>query len=365
MGVSENGQLDPVTRNPEFHAVLWDRDNILDLGTLGGVSSLAGDINDRGQVVGPSLNAIPDPNSMLGLGSSTTLTQTRGFLWERGRMQDLGTLGGTDTWPVYVNDRGQVAGTSYTSNSIDPNTGFPPLGVFLWENGTMKNLGDLGGDNGLLAIPPFAFASIVSGLNNRGQVTGTMAMPGNQTEHAFLWTGEKLEDLGTLGGSGSAAFRINEKGEVVGTSLTAGDNVVHSFVSQHGALVDLGTAGGFACNVALAINNRTQVVGALTSAVDGCNAWRGAFLWENGGPMVDLSTLIPADVGLKLVAGFDINERGEIVGQGMDPRCTDPDVCDFLHAFVLIPCDENHPDIAGCDYGLAGVDVPNTNSMSS
>jgi probable HAF family extracellular repeat protein len=143
----------------------------------------------------------------------------------------------------------------------------------------MKNLGDLGGDNGLLAPPPFAFASIVYGLNNRGQVTGTMAMPGNQTEHAFLWTGEKLEDLGTLGGSGSAAFRINGKGEVVGTSLTAGDN-------------------------------------------------------------------------------------GEIVGQGMDPRCTDPDVCDFLHAFVLISCDENHPDIAGCDYGLAGVDVPNTNSMS-
>jgi len=114
-GTSENGKPDPVTGNPEFHAVLWDHGNILDLGTFGGVSSFAADINDRGVVVGPALNAIPDPNSMLGTGSMTTLTQTRGYLWEHGKMQDLGTLGGSDTWPIYVNNRGQVAGTSYTS----------------------------------------------------------------------------------------------------------------------------------------------------------------------------------------------------------------------------------------------------------
>jgi probable HAF family extracellular repeat protein len=158
--------------------------------------------------------------------------------------------------------------------------------------------------------------------------------------------------LGTLGGSDSWAFRINDKGEVVGNSFTMGDEVAHSFLTQNGTMLDLGTTGGYACNVALGINASTQIVGALTSAVDGCAAWRSAFLWEDG-DMVDLNTLIPSESRLHLIAAFDITERGEIIGQGMDPSCTDPDQCDYLHTFLLLPCDDAHPSIEGCNYSLA------------
>ena len=197
-GVSENDQIDPFSGNPEFHAVLWENDRIMDLGTLGGVSSFAETLNNRGQVTGVALNNVPDPYSILGLGSGTTLTltQTRGFLWQHGEMQDLKTLGGPDTWAVFVNDRGQVARTSFTSYDVDPLTGTPPVGVFLWENGKMKDLGNLGGDNGLLP-----FYDIVNGLNNGGQVVGAMVVAGNQTTHAFLWDGRELADFGTLGGN--------------------------------------------------------------------------------------------------------------------------------------------------------------------
>jgi probable HAF family extracellular repeat protein len=342
-GLSENDQIDPFSGNPEFHAVLWQNDRILDLGTLGGVSSFAATLNNSGQVTGVALNDVPDPFSLLGLGSVTTLTQTHGFLWQNGKMHDLGTLGGPDSWAVFVNDRGQVAGTSYTSDVIDPNTGTPPVGVFLWENGKMKDLGNLGGDNGLLTA-----YGIVNGLNNRGQVAGSMVVAGDQFSHAFLWDGQKLLDLGALGGNFSFARGINDAGEVTGPAWLPGDQLKHGFLWRNGEMTDLGTLGGDPCSDAISINSRGQVVGASQSLAGGCDEWTTAFLWENGGPMVDLNTLVPSGSGVHLFAGYWTNDGGEIVAVGNPPVCDINATC--AHAYVLIPCDENHPNLVGCDY---------------
>jgi probable HAF family extracellular repeat protein len=347
-GISENDQIDPFSGNPEFHAVLWEDDQIMDLGTLGGVSSLAATLNNRGQITGVALNNVPDPFSMLGTTDGTTLTQTRGFLWQHGQMRDLGTMGGPDTWAVFVNDRGQVAGTSYTSYVIDPNTGTPPIGVFLWENGKMTNLGNLGGDNGLLG-----FYNIVNGLNNGGQVVGAMVVAGNQTTHAFIWEGQKLVDLGTLGGTYSYARGINDAGEVTGLATLQGDQVNHGFLWRNGVMTDLGTLGGDPCSDALSVGSRGQVVGASQSAAGGCGEWTTAFLWENPGPSVDLNSLVPSGSGVHLTAGLWTNERGEIITAGIPPSCSYSSGCD--HAYVLIPCDELHQGIEGCDYSMVDV----------
>jgi hypothetical protein len=59
--------------------------------------------------------------------------------------------------------------------------------------------------------------------------------------------------------------------------------------------------------------------------------------------MIDLNTLIPANSGVLLGDACCINDRGEIAGVGFLPNGDTP-------AFLLIPCDGEHPNLEGCDY---------------
>jgi probable HAF family extracellular repeat protein len=160
---------------------------VIDLGTFGGNESQAWSVNDRDQVVGTAANTTPDPLSIAGYG-----TQTRAFLWQNGAMSDLCTLGGPDAIAFLINDRGQVAGTSYTNAITNPVTGQPTTHPFLWQNGHMQDLGTLGG-----AGTTF----VTNSLNNRGEVVGGSDLPGDLIYHPYLWDGQALHDLGTLGGN--------------------------------------------------------------------------------------------------------------------------------------------------------------------
>jgi probable HAF family extracellular repeat protein len=338
VGNSENGEVDPLTGLNKGRAVRWKDGEIKDLGTLGGYEGIAIGINDRGQVVGSATNAIPDPIGCLGPGA-----QCRAFLWQGGVMQDLGTLGGPDAFAILINERGQVAGASYT-NSV------PVTDPFLWENGKMTDLGTFGGTFGY----PLA-------LNNKGQVVGQSNLAGDLTAHPFLWPGKdgKMLDLGTLGGSYGTANAINEAGEIVGYASNAGDQDFLAFFWRNGVLTNLGTVGGDPCSTANAINSRRQVVGI--SFAD-CNAVRHAFLWENGS-MVDLNTLIPPGPGVQLNLAEAINDRGEIAVNGDPPGCGVVEQCG--HAYLLIPCDVHHPGVEGCDYRLAdAILVPQVGRVS-
>ena len=328
VGVSENG-LDPLTGGPAIEAVLWGKDNSLtDLGTLGGNESSA--MNNRGQVVGGALNTIPDAYS--GNFYVGGATQVHAFRWTSSRgMQDLGTLGGTDSAAFSINERGQIAGMSFTNTTVNPATGVPTLDPFLWEHGKMLDLGTLGGTVGV------AFA-----LNNRGQVVGASNLVGDKGGHAFLWDQKGgMQDLGTLGGDTGGALSINDAGDIVGGDTPIGA-AGGAFLWSHGVMTNLGTAGTAPFSQALSINSRRQIVGNL---LDNVGNEIGGFLWEDGGPMVDLSTLIPANPGLQLNHAFYINDRGEIAASGTLSNGA-------IHSLLLIPCDEDHPGVEGCDYSV-------------
>ncbi|HEX6284134.1 MAG TPA: hypothetical protein VFZ71_04640, partial [Pyrinomonadaceae bacterium] len=113
--------------------------------------------------------------------------------------------------------------------------------------------------------------------------------------------GESDFRLTTAPGTATFAF------PVIGLSGT------HAFFWSEGAgMKDLGHLGGN-YSIAHAVNNNAEVVGYSTLP----GGARRAFRWTTDGGMKDLNTLLPANSGWVLTEAWDINDRGQIAGNGL------------------------------------------------
>ena len=130
-----------------FHAVLWEHDKIIDLGALGGGSSLANASNNQGQIVG---------QAQVGNGDWHASS------WQMGAIADLGRFGSDPNAVANaVNSRGQIVGSS-EQNSYDLVTSH----ALLWEHGAMQDL--------QTQIPAHSdwVLQQANGINDRGQIAG-------------------------------------------------------------------------------------------------------------------------------------------------------------------------------------------------
>ena len=148
--------------------------------------------------------------------------------------------------PKGINGSGQVAGT------INGNDG--KMHAFRYSDGTMQDLGTLGGDN-----------SEAVAINDAGQVLG-QSWDSEKKSHGFVRTATgDIIDLGTLGGAETIPVAFNETGNVVGQSLTA-DRNWHAFVKgQNNAIIDLNNIlsnppSGLVLEIALAISDNGSIV---------------------------------------------------------------------------------------------------------
>lgn len=307
---------------------------LTDLGVIGTVQSAeAHDVNDAGQVVGNSGN--------------------KAFLWENGVMTNLGSLGGTTSFAYAINGAGQVVGQSTTpSNAARHAT--------LWDHGGIRDL-----------LPAVAYSRATS-INDLGEIVG------ETDTFAFLWRNGEVLDLGNLGGVATYANDINDAAQIVGASytneVTPLGPMAHAYVWQNGVMTDLGVLPGLDDSGASAINSSGVIVGSSSHTdPDTYEVTSGSFLYQNGtmsalpvpsresyagdindsgvvvgtmrapgGPsnyhayvykdgfVTNLNSLIPSGSDLHLAYARAVNNAGQIVGTAFDSR-------GFYHAFLLTP----------------------------
>ena len=187
-----------------------------------------------------------------------------------------------------INDSGQITGAGYTSSGAEWHA--------FRSGDKAQDLGTLGGTS-----------SGGFGINAAGQVTGYATVGGNQASHAFLYDG-KMHDLGTLGGANSIGYSINGRGEVTGDADTNYSTYpfryVHAFLYD-GTMHNLGTPGPpYIGSVGTSVNDNGDVVGYAWTSSDFSDH---AFLYD--GTMHDLGTL-----GGAVSLGFGVNARIQVTG---------------------------------------------------
>jgi probable HAF family extracellular repeat protein len=228
--VNDRGQVAgwigvPLTRS---QAVVWDDGTIVTAPT--GSMSEARGINNRGEAV---IQTRVDGAS-------------RAEVWRvGGRLTDLGTLGGRDTFARGINARGHVTGTSQAADGTQH--------VFLWRNHEMADLGTFG-----------SYGNSVQAFNDRDQIVIGGAVdegePPSAVAHTYLWDDGEATDLGP--GPGRVVARdINNRGQIVGYSDQA-DGARHAVLWHDGRWIDLHPylpAAGRSS--AVDINDRGQIVG--------------------------------------------------------------------------------------------------------
>lgn len=302
-------------------AFLWLNGLRLGLGTLGGPNSSipfpAKD--DRGILVGISDTALKDPwgENFCAFASGY---ECQAFAWRNGKKLGLpNTLGGNNSRAAGANNQGLVIGwaeTGMQDTSCIPPAVLQYVPVVWGPNPNQMQV--------LPTLPNDPDGAAVA-INNKGQIVGISGPCGDDdgmgARHAVLWQNGTVTNLGDFGGQYfNTAAAINNGGVIAGWLDAPNDTGLcdpacyGALWTPDGKITQIGPLPGDAFSLAYGINDRGQVVGQSIDA----NGNSRAFIWQNG-QISDLNEMVPPGSPYLVFAG-DINNRGEVTGGALDPN---------------------------------------------
>ena len=273
--INERGQI---LGRSGGHAVLWENGTVRTIGL-----ESAWDLNEAGQVLGGPTSSGPPalstngtvqllpfaPGTFVAMNNLGQVvgqtTEGRAAEWQDGELTDLGPGS-----PIAINDRGEITGYLARDTGVR---------AIVWQNGTAIDIGP----------------GVPTALNERGQVIGLHPPFGPGESHAFLWSDGTMTDLGTLGGKSAIPRAISDRGQVVGYS-TDKRGLQHGFVWQNGTMTRLPSPKGYkgSQTQASAINNHNQIVGdnCWDCFNRGGHPSRFAVLWTLRGHKIETRRLL-------------------------------------------------------------------------
>ncbi len=261
------------------------------------------------------------------------------------QVSNLPDFGGTSSGGNSINDQSWVAGYSRLPDRNRHAT--------LWRNGSLTDLGTLGGPNSSVTWNVKNTAGIIVGISQTAdpQLLGESwssaafySTPNNvgYINLGFVWQNNQMRGLPTfLGGNNGFATGANNLRQVVGWA----ENGVHDptccctqvlqfrpavwTLEPPDQIQDLPLISGDSSGAATAINDNGQIVGisGICDQAVGRHTAKHAVLWQNG-TVTDIYPNAPAPWWNTPTA---INQRGDVVGFGGDPAFVEGDI---VHAFM-------------------------------
>jgi len=261
------------------------------------------------------------------------------------QVSNLATLGGTSSGGNSINNQTWVAGYSRLAGNQSRH-------ATLWRNGSLLDLGTLGGPNSSVTWNVKDTGGVIVGISQTatpeplGEYWSSAAFYGPPYNIGFInlglvWEQNQVRGLPTFpGGNNGFATGANNLRQVIGWA----ENGVHDgacvspqvlqfrpamwTLGPPDQIQDLPLIPGDTSGAATAINDNGQIVGisGICDQAVGRHTARHAVLWENGG-VTDLGNLGAQWWNTPTA----INQRGDVVGFDGDPAFVEGDI---VHAFM-------------------------------